>query len=471
MNKFLISFFSIVIFSCGVAFASYSGSISSSTITCSVTLSSPTIPAISISHVPLTSVTTNYAVINGTVTSANVNIDNIYIFYYQDGTSVSSNTISVGGSTSTYVFSSTCPVNISLSSVNFYYRIYAVASTTNAYSPSGGGYYTVPIAGPKIIHSQIQRISPVNRVVVATGTVSDSVGLWYVTMSHWTDSYSTPTVSTITIPNSFKLYNFQFATSARSDANIFYYYLKTVSTSSDTIQTSIYTVPISSSITQGIASTGGTITLYNGDQTKGNTSLVVPQGALSALTNITIEELSPTDTSVPYRENIKPLSAFKFTPEGLRFDKNVTLNIYYPNVNWTDAQKNNLKIMWWDGFDWRVVGGTVNIQTNIVTAYITHFSLYGIFSAPSLSDDDYRPKEKIITPNQDGINDIATFGGLSGDDSVNIFDVRGRKVRKISDTNIWDGKDDSGSFVESGVYVYQIKANGKTISGVIAVAK
>jgi hypothetical protein len=37
----------------------------------------------------------------------------------------------------------------------------------------------------------------------------------------------------------------------------------------------------------------------------------------------------------------------------------------------------------------------------------------------------------------------------------------------------WDGKDDGGQLVESGIYIYQIKlkASGKIISGTVVVAK
>jgi gliding motility-associated-like protein len=95
-----------------------------------------------------------------------------------------------------------------------------------------------------------------------------------------------------------------------------------------------------------------------------------------------------------------------------------------------------------------------------------------------MSADEYRPKEKIITPNGDDKNPYASFGNLNGQDySIDIFDIRGHKVKTITTSSLprWDGTDDGGRVVESGVYLYQFKAdvNGssKLISGTIVVAK
>jgi len=58
-----------------------------------------------------------------------------------------------------------------------------------------------------------------------------------------------------------------------------------------------------------------------------------------------------------------------------------------------------------------------------------------------MTDDDYRPKEKIITPaTVDGYNDFASFGGLGPDDTVNLFDIRGRRVRELKTDFTWDGR-------------------------------
>ena len=83
--------------------------------------------------------------------------------------------------------------------------------------------------------------------------------------------------------------------------------------------------------------------------------------------------------------------------------------------------------------------------------------------------------EKVITPNGDGINDELnfSFGDLTQSVDVDIFDVNGHRVRSLASPNNlkWDGRDDSGKVVESGVYIYQYTVDGKRVSGLVAVAK
>jgi hypothetical protein len=99
-------------------------------------------------------------------------------------------------------------------------------------------------------------------------------------------------------------------------------------------------------------------------------------------------------------------------------------------------------------------------------------SLYAVFPVGNLSDDDYRPKEKIITPaTPDNKNDFAAFGALGPADIVNIFNVNGHRIRQLKNDSIWDGKDEDGKIVESGIYIYQIKLADKIVSGTIVVAK
>jgi hypothetical protein len=86
---------------------------------------------------------------------------------------------------------------------------------------------------------------------------------------------------------------------------------------------------------------------------------------------------------------------------------------------------------------------------------------------------------KIITPNGDGINDVANFIFTNPNNETvegMIFDLSGSVVKdglvQNSDTSlIWDGRDDSGSCVSGKVYMYQIKIGGKVFNGTVVVAK
>jgi len=121
------------------------------------------------------------------------------------------------------------------------------------------------------------------------------------------------------------------------------------------------------------------------------------------------------------------------------------------------------------------LGGLLGSAPDGEYSTVISFDLYHL--AP-MGISEYRPKERIITPAySDGKNDVAYFSGLTGQiTTIIIYDITGKKIRTIEgEPYEWDGRDDDGKIVESGVYIYQFKAdvNGKQqlVSGTIAVAK
>ncbi len=101
------------------------------------------------------------------------------------------------------------------------------------------------------------------------------------------------------------------------------------------------------------------------------------------------------------------------------------------------------------------------------------FCLFLFLNLCAFDKDLYKPKEKIFTPNGDNINDTISFPNLSQEKDliINIFNVNGKKVKKLIYPYIWDGKDSSGKLLDSGVYVYQFKINSEYVSGTIVLAK
>jgi gliding motility-associated-like protein len=241
--------------------------------------------------------------------------------------------------------------------------------------------------------------------------------------------------------------------------------------------------------------TSGSFVVPDGNPNDGNTSITIPSGALSSPENITIQQLDPQNSvDSPPRAGVsaagsKPVAIYDFGREGLHFDKPIDMtllflgdstgNVYMPDGTVVaGAKKSDLKAFWWDGLVWRALGGKLDDNLDTLTIKTDHFSKYAIFYQPVMSAADYRPKEKIITPNGDGKNDYASFDGLSGEDfSIDIFDIRGHKIKNIGASSLprWDGTDESGRVVESGVYIYQfiadVNGSGKMISGTIVVAK
>lgn len=250
-------------------------------------------------------------------------------------------------------------------------------------------------------------------------------------------------------------------------------------------------VKVSQSVTQTVGSKGGKAILPDGNSEDGEVMVSIPEGALSKDTKITIEQITDLSIIPGYGEagDWRPVAIYNFTEEGIKFKKLVIMNLLYFDLDnngkpedWegkeTEFNESQLACYWWDGITWRPVGGKVDKDRNIVSVKVSHFSYYGLFKARPMGISEYRPKERIITPAYvDGRNDVAYFSGLSGQTTtIRIYDITGKKIRTIDgEPYEWDGKDEDGNIVESGVYIYQFKAdvNGKIklVSGTIAVAK
>jgi len=250
-------------------------------------------------------------------------------------------------------------------------------------------------------------------------------------------------------------------------------------------------INVSQSITQPVGAKGGKVTVPDGNPDDGEIMIDIPEGALSRNTQITIEQITDLTTIPGYLAggDWEPVAVYNFTEEGIRFKKPATMNLLYFDLDgdgypedWNGEKRefieSQLACYWWDGFNWRPAGGKVDRERNSASVNVSHFSYYGLFKVRPMGFSEYRPKERIITPAcADGKNDVAYFSGLTGQvATIRIYDITGKKIRTIEgEPYEWDGTDDDGNIVESGVYIYQFKADveGKKrlVSGTIVVAK
>lgn len=87
---------------------------------------------------------------------------------------------------------------------------------------------------------------------------------------------------------------------------------------------------------------------------------------------------------------------------------------------------------------------------------------------------------RIVTPNGDLKNDVIFFrfdsplSGLPVESSI--LDIHGARVSDLAVNSnetalLWDGKDNSGQALPSGIYIYSIKIGQKTATGTIVVAR
>ena len=200
-----------------------------------------------------------------------------------------------------------------------------------------------------------------------------------------------------------------------------------------------------------------------------------PAGSLRSGGTMTVALKDPS--TVPLFEGKKPSRVFQLGPNDLSFIRPVSLLIPYRDdtddgkEDGTNATETDLRLFWFDGFDWRYVGGTVAPATNQVRASVTRLGQFALFPSGPPTADDVRPKERILTSTPG--HDVLLFSAnvADGPFDIEIFDVRGASIRKIHNSNEWDGRDESGNRVESGTYVYRFEGQGLTLSGMIAVAR
>jgi len=90
------------------------------------------------------------------------------------------------------------------------------------------------------------------------------------------------------------------------------------------------------------------------------------------------------------------------------------------------------------------------------------------------------PKPRVFTPNDDGSNDEVTFQYRNDNDNSIvcwIYDIKGSVVRQLDIVETgenkftWDGTNENNDVAPSGIYIYQIEVEGKTINGTIVLAK
>lgn len=90
---------------------------------------------------------------------------------------------------------------------------------------------------------------------------------------------------------------------------------------------------------------------------------------------------------------------------------------------------------------------------------------------------------RVFSPNGDGINDVVFFK-VDNPRQSQVFgivcDLNGAQVASLipttnnlptADSLYWNGRDENGSIVPSGPYIYRIDGDGSVLSGVVVVAR
>lgn len=151
--------------------------------------------------------------------------------------------------------------------------------------------------------------------------------------------------------------------------------------------------------------------------------------------------------------------------------------------NASDAKK-SFSIYWNNGRKWLKLGSTVDTTNTNVTTYARHSGSYQLrLVQQGLDVQANSVYPRTITPNGDRINDKVFFfyeNPTDAEVSGTIYDMRSSKVADVQLSDIfagtnsvltWDGKDDSGSVVTGGIYLYKIKVGDETFTGTVVVAR
>lgn len=224
----------------------------------------------------------------------------------------------------------------------------------------------------------------------------------------------------------------------------------------------------------GTVSAGNSLSFENGNQSIENTSINFSSGAYTGSKDVIIKEF---DTSIISTSN-KPVKLYGITIDGqynFPLDAVSVLKLSYHELSSND------KIVLRTGFDLadlsKEIPFTSDVDGKLVTANINNVGYFAIFINENFNDSDYRPERRVIVKARAGGETGFWFKHLTDGDSVKIYDVTGKKITEITSGTdkgfVWYGKNNSGQWVESGTYIYQIKVKGKSklISGTIAFVK
>jgi len=141
----------------------------------------------------------------------------------------------------------------------------------------------------------------------------------------------------------------------------------------------------------------------------------------------------------------------------------------------------HLGVFWNNGKEYKKQYGTVNTADQtiaVMTPNLGKFQVRTQLRQNGATFDLSNITTRVITPNGDGRNDVTImiFDNPKGTSvSGRIYDLRGAFVADMAagpqpDSLQWDGKM-NGTVVTSGVYVYQVKGDGKTFNGTFVVAR
>lgn len=171
--------------------------------------------------------------------------------------------------------------------------------------------------------------------------------------------------------------------------------------------------------------------------------------------------------------------------------KGIKLSISYPRqpgAGVSAAASGQMALYWNNGVEWIKLGGELDVMSGEIYTYSRTFGQFAVKAAPLSSTFALsKVAPRIFTPDvvnadPDNLVNHVTFSYENpgcGEVTIRIFDITGALVRRNLDASgvgvcngmVWNGKDQAGAIVKGGVYIYQVEAGDKVITGTVVVAK
>lgn len=143
-----------------------------------------------------------------------------------------------------------------------------------------------------------------------------------------------------------------------------------------------------------------------------------------------------------------------------------------------------ISVYWYNGSSYLRIGSPILTVDQAISVTVRNLGIYQIRATTignSFRLTQGSPYPRVITPNGAENRRVFWFYDNPTGDPVTgeIFDIRGAHVRGLSvngmsptpNSLVWDGKDDQGAVVPSGIYLYKISTTEKTVTGTVVVAR
>jgi len=144
--------------------------------------------------------------------------------------------------------------------------------------------------------------------------------------------------------------------------------------------------------------------------------------------------------------------------------KKITITLYYRDSDISGFNESQLAICFYNEDEemWSPLPSTVYENSNYVTGRTTHLSLFAVAQLDAASHlHGARAYPNPFNPKRDSQG--LTFSHLTDDATIKIFNIAGELVKTLkaddgTGREVWDGKNESGSDVASGVYIALIES-------------